>query len=107
MSILPTSSRWPLYLAIAGLAIVVASVWYTNYLASQLAEIEQSYVELYGEAMERVADIENFADQKGDDVSTEQAIIDRMRTVPRILVNELTGEIVDALGFGDRNTDTT
>jgi len=105
MSILPSSSRWPLYLAVAGLVIVITSVWYTNRLATQLAEIERSYVELYGEAMERVANIENFAEQKGDDVSTEQAIIDRMKTVPRILVDEQTGSIVDALGFGDSNTD--
>ncbi|MEO0734526.1 MAG: HAMP domain-containing sensor histidine kinase, partial [Bacteroidota bacterium] len=98
---LNTSSRWPIYLALAGLLIVTISFGYTNLLASQLEEIEENNVQLYIQAMERVGKLDNLL----DDVSTETEIIQTMETVPRILT-DVRGEIVSAQGFGNRDTDT-
>lgn len=108
MSILPTSSRWPLYLAIAGLVVVSASVWYTNVLANKLAEIEKKNVSLYSQVLMRLQEFDP-GDEGGDvldDVSVEQEILANMETVPRLLVNSFTSEINDAQGFGKWNQDT-
>ncbi len=107
MSILNTSSRWPLYLAIAGLVIVLASVWYTNRLASQLAEIERKNVSLYMQALQRLQtfDPQQEGSGVGDDASMELDILAGMETSPRLLVN-LRGGIDDARGFGSRSGDT-
>ncbi|MEM9928434.1 MAG: two-component sensor histidine kinase, partial [Bacteroidota bacterium] len=107
MSILKTSSRWPLYLAVAGLIIVSASVWYTNRLASQLAEIERKNVSLYMLSLQR---LNNFNPEQetqgvGDDASMELNILAGMKTTPRLLVS-LRGEIDDAQGFGEKGQDT-
>lgn len=107
MSILNTSSRWPLYLALAGLIIVSASVWYTNRLATQLADIERKNQGRYMQSLQRLQffDPTNESEGVGDDASMELDILAGMETTPRILVN-LTGGIDDALGFGDRGDDT-
>lgn len=107
MNILKTSSRWPLYLAIIGLMIVVASVWYTNDLANKLAEIEKKNVSLYTQALQRLQFFDPRDEDAGalDDVSIEQEILARMETVPMILVNRMGG-IDDVRGFGDNGLDT-
>lgn len=106
MSILKTSSRWPLYLAIAGFLVVVASVWYTNRLANQLADIERKNIKLYRTALERINRFDPGigAEGEGDDVSMEQEMLASVETLPRILVN-LQGKIDYAVGFGSRNQD--
>ncbi|TXF87685.1 HAMP domain-containing histidine kinase [Neolewinella aurantiaca] len=108
MSILPSSSRWPLYLAIAGLIVVGASVWYTNVLANKLAEIEKKNVSLYSQVLQRLQFFDPNEDDGDvmDDVSIEQEILANMETVPRLLVNSFTNEIDDAQGFGESNLDT-
>jgi glycine cleavage system protein P-like pyridoxal-binding family len=76
MSILKTSSRWPLYLAIAGLVVVVIfSVVYTNYLARKLADNEAKYVELYRTAVERVSNTDMIVetDETGRQLDGTQA----------------------------------
>jgi len=106
MSILQTSSRWPLYLAIAGIVIVCSTVWYTQRLANQIADVENGMVELYKSSVERLNNLDEFAEDGSEDYSTEEEVIESTRNLPRILVNDLTGEFVAASGFGERNNDT-
>lgn len=101
MRIFPSSFRWPWYLAIVGIIIVSVSFWYTNNLANQLEVIEENNVQLYIQAMEQIGEIENLQ----DDVSTEYSIIEKMKTVPRILT-DMEGNAVSWDGFGDQEDDT-
>ena len=104
------SARWPVYLAIAGLVIVVASVWYTQRLANQLEEIDRRNVELYVTAVERLNQMTE-AEMAGDttvyydDVTMELAILENTVSVPMIMTNR-RGGIDDAIGFGDRSADS-
>ncbi len=109
MSILPSSSRWPLYLAVAGLVVVISSVVYTNYLARELAENEKKFVELYRTSVERISDIDALllSDPDstyggGDDLTIETEIMASMENVPRILANK-QGGVDHWSGFGSRD----
>ncbi len=104
MSILNTSSRWPWYLATAGLVIVAASVWYTNYLANQLATTEEQYANLFALAAEDLSEMETMADMNRD-VTLQTEILERMVTVPRILTS-MDGDIEGWAGFGTWEPDT-
>ncbi|WP_198661652.1 sensor histidine kinase [Lewinella sp. IMCC34183] len=100
---LPTS-RWPVYLALVGGVIVVASVWYTNRLANQLSVIEENYVRFYEASMR---DINNFdGSDVAEDVSTQQAIIENNTTIPAIWALQ-SGGYVEAINWGGRESDTT
>jgi signal transduction histidine kinase len=104
MNLLNTSSRWPIYMAIIGLGIVVASVWYTNRLAGKLSQTEENYVRLFEQAMEDISNVATEEDlQKSMTIQLE--ILERMETVPRILTTQ-QGEYVDAINFGGRDKDT-
>jgi len=103
MSILNTSSRWPLYLAIAGLAIVLASVWYTNRLASQLAKVEENYVNLTERATEELAELQEEEDFQ-EDVTLFLDIIQQMETVPQI-ATDFNGNVIYWSGFGRHDND--
>lgn len=103
MSMLPTSSRWPLYLAVAGLVIVIASVWYTNRLAGQLAKVEEHYVNLSKRATEELGSLAT-EDDFNEDVSLFTEIIQQMETVPRILT-DFNGNVVGWDGFGRYDND--
>ena len=119
MRLIPVSSRWPLYLAAAGLLIVIASVWYTNRLADQLAVIEQNYVTVYELTMQKVLqdniertdaqgnreDGDDPAGGTSSDYSIETYVLQNNTTVPAILVDEFGG-VVDAVNFGERGVDS-
>ncbi|WP_253931836.1 HAMP domain-containing sensor histidine kinase [Lewinella sp. W8] len=91
-------------MAIIGLSIVVASVWYTNQLAGKLSQTEENYVRLFEQAMEDISNVATEEDlQKSMTIQLE--ILERMETVPRILTT-LQGEYVDAINFGGRDRDT-
>ncbi len=114
MRLIPSSSRWPLYLAIAGLIIVAASVWYTNRLANQLAVIENNYVTVYeltmnsvlqGELEETTGEGDTEVSGTSKDYTVEGYILQNNTTVPAILVDDF-GEVVDAINFGDRGVDS-
>ena len=104
MNILNAYTRWPLYLAIVGLIIVSASAWYTNNLASQLAETEQNYAFLFGMAMESISNVESV-EALDASMDLQGEIIDRMETVPRILTN-IEGDVLSWNGFGSRDPDS-
>ncbi|MCP9236434.1 HAMP domain-containing sensor histidine kinase [Lewinella sp. JB7] len=98
-----TTSRWPQYLALIGLVIVVASVWYTNRLANQLSVIEENYVRFYEASMR---DITNFdGSDVAEDVSTQQEIIGNNTTIPAIWALQ-GGGYQEAINWGGREADT-
>ena len=100
MDILKTSTRWPLYLGVAGLVIVLVSVWYANDLATQLAEIESRQLNLAGKAMERV----NQISDDNADASLELEILETFQTMPSISVSSTTGEVVAWQLIGESDT---
>ena len=100
MSILKASTRWPLYLGIAGIAVVLITMWYTNRLATQLAEIEQRQIRLTGQAYERIADLTDL----DSDITLETELTSAMESIPAILVDANTGTIVDTRLMGNMDT---
>lgn len=103
MITLPTTSRWPIYLSVIGLIIVVASVWYTNRLANQLSVIEENYVRFFEAS---VRDISNFDPASAEaDFSVQGEIIGNNTTVPAILALP-TGGYLEAINWGGREADT-
>lgn len=92
MNILKAPSRWPLYLGIAGLAIVLVSLWYTNNLATQLSEIEQRQLSLTEQAYERLADLSDL----DADFTLENDILSAVETQAAIIVDANTNEIIDS-----------
>jgi signal transduction histidine kinase len=101
---LPSTSRWPLYLAVIGLGIVVASVWYTNRLANQLSKIEENYVRFFEASVRDITEFDDLNDQA--DFSIQQEIIGNNTTIPAIWALR-EGGYVDAMNWGGRESDTT
>jgi hypothetical protein len=95
MDIYSKKSTWKIYLAIAGIVIVILSLLYTNYLTQKLAEGERNYVAIWGEAMQVIAN----SDEKVD-LTLPTRIINGNTTIPVILVN-LQGHIDFNRNFGD------
>ena len=85
-----------MYLAVAGVVIIVISIFYSNYLAEKLREQEQKSAALYVQAQERVNDM----DYEGD-FTFESEIIKANGTIPVMWVNE-SNEIMDAINFGPK-----
>ena len=95
MELYEQKSRWKIYLAIAALIVVAASMYYTNYIASRLAEGERDKVELF--AKEFKAYYTEMSDTTNIDLDRDfTPQLDRItlvaKNIPIILVNE-TGDI--------------
>lgn len=88
MEIYQRKSRWKLYLAIAGVLLLMISMMFTNYIASRLAQEEQDKVRLFLLAYERLQT------GGGDDDKTLELELVKTFNVPVILVGE-TGDITD------------
>ncbi len=82
MNIYEKKYRWKLLLIAAALLIVVASLWYTNKLASKIAAEEKRKVELIADAYKRV----NRSTPESD-MSYLQMVITSNETVPIILTD--------------------
>ena len=95
MDIYSKKSTWKIYLAIAGIVIVILSLLYTNYLTQKLAEGERNYVAIWGEAMQVIANSDENVD-----LTLPTRIINGNTTIPVILVN-LQGHIDFNRNFGD------
>ncbi|MFT7121895.1 MAG: signal transduction histidine kinase [Neolewinella sp.] len=93
-----------MYLAVIGLVIVIASAWYTNDLAEQLAITEERWVNLYRTAVENI-DIESV-EELDDDMRLQGEIFEQMESTPQILVNAETQVIDGWSGFGGWEPDT-
>ena len=92
-------SYWKIYLSIAGIAIVLISLVYTNYLADRLVQGELDKVELYAKTMkELIGDLD-----LDKDIRYQQSVLELVDDVPVILVGE-NGEITESRNFRE-NTD--
>lgn len=103
-----TKLSWKWYLGFFGLVIVIASVWYANYLAERLATIEENYTNIYARAQEMI----NEEEEEGEicnccDMSLHYEIISGNTTVPAIIYNEMSNSVVDGINFSDSIPDTT
>lgn len=115
MGLLDNFSRWSLYFIVAGLVIVIASIWYTASLANQLSAIEKQNIDLYREVLERIESIPIEVvtledDLNGapavDDYSIETRVMENAESLPQIQV-DMRGKVVAARGFGRRDSDTS
>ena len=99
MDIYQKKSRWKIYLAIAGIAIMLISMVFTNYLANKLAEQERDRVFLYFKAVELVNKDRDSLTLEYDDTTMEFFVLGTvLKDIPIILVSE-TGKISDSVNF--------
>jgi len=90
-------SHWKWYLALAGVLIVVLSLWYTRYLAGELIAREIQQVAVWTEAQRSLNKVELDTFQFFNcDLTLEARVLELNTTIPVILVNQ-AGEIEDAL----------
>ena len=85
------------YASIFGILIMVMLViWYSSFLARNLRNGERERVELLAKAF---ADILKDGDNPDRDVSLASDIIEANKTIPLILTDEETGEVMEAINF--------
>lgn len=107
MDIYSKKSRWKVYLAVSGAIIVLASLFYTNHLASQLSREERTKIEIWVEAIKDQA-----RGLSGIDPACIQCVDDGLialvaqsnKTIPAMLVS---GEdnIDSQINFGSDDPD--
>jgi two-component sensor histidine kinase len=98
MDIYLKKSRWKLYLALLGLAIVVVSMLYTSNLARRLAVVEQNNARFWVMAQQDINDMDDEMSLYCD-VTLQQEILTSNSTIPVLIVNE-QGGIDDAVNWG-------
>ncbi|MFK7932795.1 MAG: PAS domain-containing sensor histidine kinase [Saprospiraceae bacterium] len=103
MNLFEKKSRWKLYLAIAGLVIVIISTVVSNYLSVRLIEGERQDAEDLLIAFQVINDLESTPDQ----INNASSKIVGNETIPLILVDP-RNEIITAKNFGEsRDTNFT
>ncbi len=90
MDIYAQKSKWKWYLAIAGIIILLLTMGFTTYLTSKLAEEERKKVEIWTQAM-----------TGHDDFTLSLSVMQSNTTIPIILYDSETDEIIDARNFGE------
>ncbi len=83
MDIYTRRSRWKFYFLIAGIVIVLITIFYSGYLANKLAENERNKVILYAKAMESI-----YEKSVDEDVQFEADILEKYNNIPVIMENE-------------------
>ena len=102
MDIYDKKSMWKIYLAIAGLLIVLISMTYTNYLATHLAEEERKKVDIWYSAYESLGATDPTENMQ--DFTLHLKIMENNNTIPAIIVND-RGKIDYAINFGMHDND--
>ncbi len=85
MDIYQKKSRWKIYLAIAGIAIMLISMMFTNYLANKLAKDERTKVDLFFKAVQSSNDPNRHPE---DNYTMEIDVVQSIQDIPIIMVNE-------------------
>lgn len=95
-------SRWKFYLAAVGMAIVVISAVYTNYLVGEFQKQEEVNVDLYRQATELIGTDEGFNDLPQGGIQEFILSLSTWKnvTMPFILTDDHFG-IIDARGFSE------
>ena len=99
MDVYNRKSRWKIYLAVAGIVIVLISLIYTNYLTQQLAKEERNKAQIWARAMEKLNEPMEPECEQCKDLTIFLEIIRANQTIPVMLVNE-RGNVEDAVNFG-------
>ena len=85
MDIYQKKSRWKIYLAIAGITIMLISMVFTNYLANKLAKDERKKVDLFFKAVQSSNDPNRHPE---DNYTMEIDVVKSIQDIPIIMVNE-------------------
>ncbi len=93
MDIYAQKDRWKIYLAIGGIAIILVSIFYTNYLAQALGNEERAKVENWALAQQQIIE------GKAQELQLHLQVITSNNTIPVILVND-RNQIESAANFG-------
>ncbi|MEL7118572.1 MAG: HAMP domain-containing sensor histidine kinase [Bacteroidota bacterium] len=90
MDIYSRKSRWKIYLAVAGVVIVLISLAYTTWLTNKLAAEERTKAELLVEAWRTIYDDENFDPncEACADFTFYLKVINSNKTIPAIIVTD-------------------
>lgn len=99
MDIYERKSKWKWYLGIAGFIVLMISMLYSNYLAEQLSDGEETKVKLYVNALEELN--RNPKDFE-EDLTASLNVVKLLDDVPVILIDE-TGEVSGGSNFGEEN----
>lgn len=86
MDIYSRKSRWKIYLAIAGVIIILISMFYTNFLEKELKDEERKKVNLFAIAVEQGNNLDLPLDY---DLTLHGEIVLSNTTIPIIAENEL------------------
>lgn len=86
MDIYKRKNRWKLNLVFAGIFIVLITIGYTFYLGSRLKDVLEINMENFADAYESM--VQNM-DDLNKDVNFETDVIQRNKTIPIIIVDEL------------------
>jgi signal transduction histidine kinase len=95
-------SRWKFYLAIVGLAIVIISAIYTNYLVGELQKQEKMNVDLYREATELIGTEVGFDDMPEGGIKDFILRKSTLKDIPMpIILTDDRFSIIDAKGYSE------
>ncbi|HRG33013.1 MAG: HAMP domain-containing histidine kinase [Saprospiraceae bacterium] len=83
MDVYSKTGRWKLYLAILGVLIALLPVFYSNYLAQNLAEREKTHVELLVRTLKEISLNQNY-DQ---DMTYQVEVLEKLNNVSVVTVN--------------------
>lgn len=108
MDIQSQRSHWKIYLALAGIAILLISLFYTGYLAQRLREGERNKALLLFDAYETIFHPEELQSPNPDgsyaqdmevDLSLPLSILEANKDIPIMVVDE-GGKVLYATNFG-------
>lgn len=97
----PTIFNWRSLLAVAAIAIVLATIFYSDFLAKKIAAEEKQKVEQWVEAVKEVSNPANTQNILSAKILTENS-----KDIPMIAVSE-KGEVLDHYNIDTANTGNT
>src|SRR6188768_889585 len=101
MDIYKQQSRWKIYLALAGIAILLISLFYTNYLAQQLREGERNKASLLFYAYDAILNQQNEVSPDMEaDLTLPLNIIESNTDIPIMLVTH-DDKVLYGRNFGE------
>lgn len=72
MDIYLRKRRWKLFLFVAALLIIAASLWYTNILVAEIRKDERKNVQIWADAIHQKADLVNYTNNLFDQLKIEE-----------------------------------
>ncbi len=99
MDIYARKSRWKIYLALAGIIIIIISMTYTKYLADNLTEEEQYKAQHWANAQTMLNEMDE-EESENCDFTLHLDIIKSNKTIPLILVSDTEADY-SGVNFGE------